>query len=133
MENIIGARIKYLREQAGLTQRELSGKLHIGKSTLSQYEIGDRTPGPDMQRKFAQFFGVSVDFLLGLTNDRTPSRDRPGQTTAPPDPAFLEAIDCLEGMSGDALATALQCLQAIKALDDANGTGGNAVLFEKHA
>ena len=136
MQNVIGSRIKYLRERAGFTQRELAERLHIGKSTLSQYEHGDRTPGPDMQRKFAQVFDVSVDFLLGLTNDRTPSPDRAGREPAPPDPAFLEAIDCLEGMSTTALDSALRCLKAIKALDDATGgagTGGgdNAVIFEK--
>lgn len=133
MQNVVGVRIKYMREQAGLTQRELAKKMNIGISTMSQYENGDRTPNVDMQRKFAQFFGVSLDFLAGLTDDRTQRPERLDREPAPPDPAFLEALECLEGMSGEALETALRCLQAIKALDDAKGGDGKTLIFEKNA
>lgn len=133
MQNVIGARIKHLRVQAGLTQRELAEKMHIGKSTLSQYELGDRSPGIDMQQKFAKFFDVSLDFLVGLTDDRTPKPERASADPPSPDPAFLEAMECLEGMSGEALASALRCLQAIKALDMAKGNVADATIFEKNA
>ena len=133
MQNVIGSRIKHLRVQAGLTQRELSEQMHIGKSTLSQYELGDRSPGIDMQQKFAKFFDVSLDFLVGLTDDRTPKPERASSEPPSPDPAFLEAMECLEGMSGEALASALRCLQAIKALDMAKGNTAGAAIFEKNA
>jgi transcriptional regulator with XRE-family HTH domain len=134
LENIIGTRIKFLRTQAGLTQRELAAQMHIGNSTLSQYENGDRFPGVDMQRKFAQFFNVSVDFLVGLTDDRTPRPERPNGEPPSPDPAFLEAMECLEGLSGDALQSALRCLQAIKSLDDVKGgVTDHTVILEKNA
>ena len=118
MQNIIGSRIKFLRTCEGLTQRELAAKLHIGNSTLSQYESGDRVPSIEMQRTLAHHFGVSLDFLVGLTDDRKPASERPSDNLPPVNPAYMEALACLEGLSDEALTSALRCLQAIKALDD---------------
>lgn len=133
MQNVIGGRIKYLRSREGLTQRELANKLHIGNSTLSQYENGDRAPSVDMQRKFAQYFGVSVDFLVGLTDDQTPATERPSDELPPTNPAYLEALSYLEGLSDEGMASALRCLQAIKTLDEVKGAVSGAVAFEKNA
>ncbi len=107
--------------------------MHIGNSTLSQYEKGDQVPSVEMQRQFAQHFGVSVDFLIGLTDDRTPKPERPSDKPPAADPAFLEALECLEGLSGEALASALRCLQAIKTLDEAKTAPDTAVILEKNA
>ncbi|MBQ2634023.1 MAG: helix-turn-helix transcriptional regulator [Oscillospiraceae bacterium] len=134
MQNVIGTRIKYLRARDRLTQRELAAKLHIGNSTLSQYENGDRVPSIDMQRKFAQHFGVSVDFLVGLTDDQTPAPERPSDELPPTNPAYLEALSYLEGLSEEGMASALSCLQAIKTLDDVKGaSSGKTVILEKNA
>lgn len=133
MQNVIGSRIKFLRSAEGLTQRELAAIMHIGNSTLSQYEKGDRVPSVEMQRQFAQHFGVSVDFLVGLTDDRTPKPERPSDKLPVPDPAYLEAIQCLDGLSGEALASALRCLQAIKTLDEAKGGVDGAAILEENA
>lgn len=133
MQNVIGARIKFLRARDGLTQRELAAKLHIGNSTLSQYENGDRVPSIDMQRKFAQHFGVSVDFLVGLTDDQTPAPERASDDPPPTNPAYFEALQYLEGLSDEAMASALRCLQAIKTLDDVKGASGKTVILEKNA
>ena len=86
-----------------------------------------------MQRQFAQYFGVSVDFLIGLTDDRTPKPERPSDKPAPPDSAYLEALSYLDGLSDEAMASALRCLQAIKALDDAKAPADAAVILEKNA
>ena len=134
MQNVIGTRIKFLRARDGLTQRELAAKLHIGNSTLSQYENGDRVPSIDMQRKLAQHFGVSVDFLVGLTDDQTPAPERASDDLPPANPAYLEAIAYLEGLSDEGMTSALRCLQAIKTLDDAKSAqSGNVVILEKNA
>lgn len=61
----IGARIKLLREKRNLAQFELAAILKISNSTLSQYETGARTPSDDMKIAIANYFGVSVDYLLG--------------------------------------------------------------------
>lgn len=133
MQNVLGSRLKFLRDRDGLTQRELAAKLHIGNSTLSQYENGDRVPSVDMQRKFAQHFGVSVDFLIGLTDDQTPAQERSSDELPPANPQYLEALSYLEGLSDDAMASALRCLQAIKTLDEVKGTSGKITILEKNA
>ena len=75
MTNIIGSRIKILREQSGLNQKELASKLQIANSTMSQYESGQRIPSDDLKLKIAELFNVSTDYLLGRTNDPLPVRD----------------------------------------------------------
>lgn len=133
MQTVIGTRIKFLRMEEGLTQRELAAKMNIGNSTLSQYEQGDRTPSVDMQRNFARHFGVSVDFLLGLTDERTPKPERPSDKPAPTDPSYLEALSYLEGLSEEGMASALRCLQAIKTLDEVKTAPGVVAPVEKNA
>ncbi|MEF3302265.1 helix-turn-helix domain-containing protein [Paenibacillus sp. GYB003] len=64
-----GDRIAHLREKRGLTQEELSVKLGISRAALSHYETNRREPDYDTLRNIANFFDVSLDFLLGRTND----------------------------------------------------------------
>ena len=61
----LGARIKNLREENGLSQKELAQNLHISPSTLCQYESGDRVPSDNIKAKIADYFHVSIDFLFG--------------------------------------------------------------------
>lgn len=63
-----GERISYLRNQHGLTQLELAQALHISNSALSQYESGARTVSDDLKFKFASYFDVSLDYLMGRTD-----------------------------------------------------------------
>lgn len=58
-------RIKELRIASGLSQKELAGKLGIKPNTLSQYETEKRSPDPEMLKKIADFFEVSIDYLIG--------------------------------------------------------------------
>lgn len=60
-------RLKNLRESKGWTQEELGKKLHLGKSSISMYEKGDRVPSHDILLNIADIFDVSVDYLLGKT------------------------------------------------------------------
>lgn len=66
----IGSRIKILRENRGLTQIELAKVLNIGNSTLSQYESGARVPSDDIKITIANYFDVSLDYLLGRTEQK---------------------------------------------------------------
>lgn len=70
--NIIGKNIKKLREGEKLNQKELAKALNISNTTLSQYETGQRTPSDDIKIKIAEFFNVSLDYLLGRTDVRNP-------------------------------------------------------------
>lgn len=65
---MIGNRIKGLREEKRMSQLELAKALNISNTTLSQYENGLRTPSDEIKIKIANYFNVSVDYLLGLTN-----------------------------------------------------------------
>ncbi|MCP3773451.1 helix-turn-helix domain-containing protein [Paenibacillus sp. MZ04-78.2] len=65
----IGNRIAALREKQGLTQEELSFKLDISRASLSHYEKNRREPDYDTLVKIANHFKVSIDYLLGRTQD----------------------------------------------------------------
>ena len=65
-------RIRDLREDNDLTQRAIADYLHIKQNTYSQYEIGVLNYPVDAILKLADFYGVSVDYLLGRTDLPTP-------------------------------------------------------------
>lgn len=62
-------RLISLRKDKKLTQHELAKQLGITRSALSQYELGNRQPDYETLEKIAQYFHVSIDYLLGRTND----------------------------------------------------------------
>lgn len=61
-------RIKELRQEKGLTLRQLSEKTGIRDNTISQYETGKRYPKEINLLKLADFFGVSSTYLMGENN-----------------------------------------------------------------
>ncbi|MGG7191166.1 helix-turn-helix domain-containing protein [Clostridium paraputrificum] len=65
---MLDKRIKYLRENMNLTQKELANKLGISSSTIGMYESGRRNPDTSMLNILSDFFNVSVDYLMGRTN-----------------------------------------------------------------
>lgn len=61
----LGDKITQLREEAKLTQEELADKIGITRAALSHYEKNRREPDYETLKKFADFFNVSTDWLLG--------------------------------------------------------------------
>jgi len=61
----LGKRLMELRKAKGLKQSELAERIDIGRVSVSNYELGDRTPDAEILLKFADFFEVSTDYLLG--------------------------------------------------------------------
>jgi len=61
-------RLVYLRRRQGLTQAKLAEKLCISRSCLSGIESGRRDPNLDTLIRLADYFDVSVDYLLGRSN-----------------------------------------------------------------
>ena len=59
-------RLKELREKRRLNQEGLAMKLNVSQSTISAYEVGERTPDLETLISIANFFGVSIDYLVGL-------------------------------------------------------------------
>lgn len=63
-------RLKDLREDADLKQRDIAEYLHIKQNTYSQYENGQRQLPIDALIKLAQYYKVSTDYILGLSNKK---------------------------------------------------------------
>ena len=61
-------RLKELREQQRLNQEGLALKINVSQSTISAYEIGERTPDLETLITIAKFFNISLDYLVGLSN-----------------------------------------------------------------
>lgn len=60
--------IKQLRKENKKTQEELAKAIDVSRSTIAGYETDKRKPDIDTLIKIANYFNVSVDFLLGLTS-----------------------------------------------------------------
>lgn len=68
----IGERIAQLRKNRSMSQFQLAKTLNIATSTLGMYETNKRKPNMEMLEKLADFFGVSIDYLLGReTTDKS--------------------------------------------------------------
>lgn len=67
MKNISANRIRNLREDRDLRQIDVAQKTGIDQRTLSNYETGRTKPDSDTIIVLANFFGVSCDYLLGVT------------------------------------------------------------------
>lgn len=61
-------RLKELREERRLSQVGLAFQLNVSQSTISAYEVGDRTPDLETLIAIAQFFNVSLDYIAGLSD-----------------------------------------------------------------
>jgi transcriptional regulator with XRE-family HTH domain len=64
-----GERIAQLREKHSLTQEDLSNKLGITRASLSHYENNRREPDYNTIVNIANFFKVSIDYLMGRTDE----------------------------------------------------------------
>ncbi len=69
---MIRLRIKELREDRDLTQRQVAELLFISRSTYSAYENGANSPPLEVLAQLAELHDTSVDYLLGLTDEQRP-------------------------------------------------------------
>ena len=67
---MFSTRLAQLREELGLTRKEVAEKLNIDQTTYGKYELSKRQPDYDTLQKISSFYNVSVDYLLGRTNVR---------------------------------------------------------------
>ena len=68
------ARIRNLRENRDLRQREVADYLNCSRQVYSNYELGQRDSPTDVLIKLSTLYEVSVDYLLGLTSN--PKRNK---------------------------------------------------------
>lgn len=76
-------RLKELRDSLGLTQAEFGKSIGIAKSTYNNYETGIRDPKSDFWIAVAQKYGVTIDYLMGFSDNPNPGgTDKKAPSTA---------------------------------------------------
>lgn len=84
------SRLKALREENSLLQKELAAILKLNRATLASWESGNRTPELGTAEKLADFFKVSIDYLLGRTNERQPDSEMHAFSLSPDELVLLK-------------------------------------------
>lgn len=112
---MIGDKIKLLREARGLTQQQISQDPDFGikQGSLSAYERNAREPNVETIRKIAEYFGVTADYLIGISEHKTAEHDAVGQII----PLSDAAIDSLRTYDDTLLATISSVLSASAATE----------------
>lgn len=62
-------KIRTLREDRDLTQKQMAQYLHCSQQVYSNYELGQRDIPTDILIKLSEFYNVSTDYILGLTQN----------------------------------------------------------------
>lgn len=69
----LGGKLAFLRQERGYAQKEIAPLLNLSISTISNYENGVHSPDLATLCRFADFYGVTTDYLLGRTEYRFPA------------------------------------------------------------
>lgn len=70
MDKLFGDRLKELRKERNLTQEELGNLMNSNKASISHYESNRRMPDAYTIANFADFFNVTVDYILGRSDKK---------------------------------------------------------------
>lgn len=62
-------KLKKIRKEKGISQLRLAMDLNTSQNTISRYETGEREPGINELIKIADYFNVSIDYLVGRTEN----------------------------------------------------------------
>lgn len=62
-------RLKALRSERGMSQTEFANKIGVAQNTVSNWENGNRLIDTETVARIADYFGVTIDYLLGRTDD----------------------------------------------------------------
>lgn len=92
-------RITEARKRAGLSQKELANRMGLKPSTVSGYESNESDPKSDGLAKIATICGVTVDYLLGLSDEPELS----AVTISDTDPQIDEIVQKCHGMTAQAI------------------------------
>lgn len=63
-------RLRLLRKEQNLPQEKTAAEIGVGFSTYRRYETGERVPDADVLVRIADFYGVSLDYLVGRSEER---------------------------------------------------------------
>lgn len=73
---IFANRLRQEREQLGLMQKEMAQKLDIPSNTYNGYETGKRSPNLEVAKHISDTLNISVDYLLGRTDERSINKEK---------------------------------------------------------
>lgn len=86
-------RLKELRVEKNLSQKQLGDYTGIGTTTIQSYELNSRTPSITIAIVLARYFGVSLDYLCGLTDNRYSNNEIPSNEFVPDVQFFFRQLD----------------------------------------
>jgi len=92
----LGQRLKQLRTEQKITQKNLGKVFGVAESTISMYESDSRMPDIDAIKSIAEYFNVSTDYLLGRSNVRRFGEVAAANSDVPYDELPPEALKQLE-------------------------------------
>lgn len=78
----LGNKLRELRISMGINQKEIAKMLNIDRSTYGKYETGDSSPDYDKLTKLADYFNVTIDYLLGRSDRKTTNKQKPNTIAA---------------------------------------------------
>lgn len=125
----ISDRIRLLRTESHMTQEEFGRIFGISKPTVSFYEHGKSVPNDQIKTAIARYFGVSVDYLLGVTDSRELTNPTPVAAQRPVEAAIAGELSSLSDRQLDRL---LGYIQALKELPE-GAASQNTAIVEKNA
>lgn len=104
-------KLREIRKRAGLTMKELADRIGCSESAISQYETGKRQPDYETLLKISDYFGVSVDDILGkekLDQETEQLLERLNR------PELLDLIETASGYTKAEVEQAIRVLRAIR-------------------
>jgi len=96
--DVLGTRLKELREEKELSQEGLAELIGKSKNSIYNYENGKRLPDADVLCKLAGFFGESVDYLLGIKAPTQELADMLNSEAPPARRQLLEIFELIQDM-----------------------------------
>lgn len=117
-------RIEELRGERGLSRPALSAALGFPKNAVEKFETGRATPTREQQEKMASYFGVSIFYLKGESNDRTSQETwmdaayKEEEPVSAPTPRRVSRLAPQSARSGQEQSTVFDALLGSKAFQD---------------
>ncbi|AXF52128.1 MAG: HTH_XRE protein [Podoviridae sp. ctcf755] len=106
-------RLKMLRTEKGMTVRELGEKINVSYAAVSKMENNQQNISNEYLQILSDFFNVSTDYLLGLSDIRNPEKELNKQQES--DPIFFSLYDEVKELTDAQKEEILEIIKKLKA------------------
>jgi transcriptional regulator with XRE-family HTH domain len=112
INQVLCDRMIQLQKEKGVSLETIEEAINTSKGSMSKYMNGIHLPNSDVVKKLAKFWGVSADYLLGLSNDRSTYSAKPDTIPS----SYLEVIRnaMAKGVSAEELKDMVETIVKIK-------------------